>query len=297
MPRADETWLFAHAHIEQAIPDSELSSLERYLKSLQATITTDRDKMYSRLLSPRHLDAKHLLQCVSRSCVRSRAAGGPGQDRPPGCQRRSRRGTRSDGVELPFYYHWSFRTGDKADFESLVELLEPRVLDERIGIRSMDCARAGIRAGRQRQAGTNRCRREPSRPARRQRRRCKGLKARCRTDRTDFFAADLHAKCLSGRTADSRQSARDDQTDTSAQPGSDDDFLSDPVVTLPFYGQNHARQHKTDKVLLDVTRDGLVPRPQPRPAHARAAGLRHTRDPEEPGKFYAACLAAGAEGI
>ena len=44
------------------------------------------------------------------------------------------------------------------------------------------------------------------------------------------------------------------QTDTSAPPGPAEDFLNDPVVTLPFYGQNHARQHKTDKVLLDVPR-------------------------------------------
>ena len=39
-------------------------------------------------------------------------------------------------------------------------------------------------------------------------------------------------------------------------PGTDEDFLNDPVVTLPFYGQNHARQHKKDKVLLDVTKNG-----------------------------------------
>jgi hypothetical protein len=28
------------------------------------------------------------------------------------------------------------------------------------------------------------------------------------------------------------------------------------VVTVPFYGQNHARQHKTDKVLLDTSKSG-----------------------------------------
>jgi hypothetical protein len=37
-----------------------------------------------------------------------------------------------------------------------------------------------------------------------------------------------------------------------AAPDSEDDFLNDPIVTVPFYGQNHARQRKTDKILLDV---------------------------------------------
>src|SRR5262245_49798421 len=47
LPRADETWLLAHAHLETAIPESELSDLERYLRSLQAAITTDPDRIYS----------------------------------------------------------------------------------------------------------------------------------------------------------------------------------------------------------------------------------------------------------
>ena len=56
LPPSDETWLFAHVHTEQDIGRGELSDLEKYLKSLQAAITTDPDKIYSRLLSPRHLE-------------------------------------------------------------------------------------------------------------------------------------------------------------------------------------------------------------------------------------------------
>jgi hypothetical protein len=46
------------------------------------------------------------------------------------------------------------------------------------------------------------------------------------------------------------------QTNVDALPGSEEDFLNDPVVTAPFYGQNHARQHRSDKVLLDVSKTG-----------------------------------------
>jgi len=53
LPPSNETWLFAHVHTEQDIAPGELSDLEKYLKKLQAAVTTDPDKIYSRLLSPR----------------------------------------------------------------------------------------------------------------------------------------------------------------------------------------------------------------------------------------------------
>jgi hypothetical protein len=43
--------------------------------------------------------------------------------------------------EFPVYYRWNFRTGQNFDFEYLVKQLEPRVMDERVGIRPMDCSR------------------------------------------------------------------------------------------------------------------------------------------------------------
>ena len=69
LPPSDETWLFAHVHTEQDIAPGELSDLEKYLKSLQAAVTTDPDKIYSRLLSPRHLEAEHALSRFSGSDV------------------------------------------------------------------------------------------------------------------------------------------------------------------------------------------------------------------------------------
>jgi hypothetical protein len=128
LSRSDETWLFAHAHLEQAIPEGELSDLERYLISLQAAITTDPDKMYSRLLSPRHLDPNTPYHAflvpafeVGRLAGLGKATAGVPAQKP------AWDGT--TGVELPFYYDWSFRTGEEVDFESLVEIIEPRVLD------------------------------------------------------------------------------------------------------------------------------------------------------------------------
>lgn len=43
----------------------------------------------------------------------------------------------------PFYFEYSFHTGEELDFEFLVRLIEPRVLADDIGRRPMDCSDAG----------------------------------------------------------------------------------------------------------------------------------------------------------
>jgi hypothetical protein len=254
LPRADETWLFAHAHLEQAIPESELSDLERYLKSLQAAITTDPDKLYSRLLSPRHLQANasyHAFLVPAFEVGRLAGLGKPTTGVP--AQRPAWDGT--TGAELPFYYDWSFRTGEKADFESLVELIEPRVLDKRIGIRSMDCADPGFvvvdSEGRERPVPPGG---QPGLPAPAPV--IQGLEGALKTDRTESLPKTFTPNVFQDELQILVNLPETIQTDTSAPAGTDEDFLNDPVVTLPFYGQNHARQHKTDKVLLDVTKSG-----------------------------------------
>jgi hypothetical protein len=254
LPRADETWLFAHAHLEEAIPESELSDLERYLKSLQATITTDPDKLYSRLLSPRHLEANasyHAFLVPAFEVGRLTGLAKPTAGVP--AQKPAWDGT--TGVELPFYYDWSFRTGDKVDFESLVEIIEPTVLDKRIGIRAMDCAHPGFvvvdSEGRERPVPPGG---EPGLPAAAPP--IQGLEGALKTDRTESLPVHFTPNAFQDELQILVNLPDTIQTDTSAAPGSDADFLNDPVVTLPFYGQNHARQHKTDTVRLDVTKDG-----------------------------------------
>lgn len=49
----------------------------------------------------------------------------------------------SGKLKLPYYYRWEFRTGELADFEYLVRLLEPRKLSG-IGIRNIDCSKPGF---------------------------------------------------------------------------------------------------------------------------------------------------------
>ncbi len=48
------------------------------------------------------------------------------------------------GAEFPVYYEWYFRTGEGGDFEDLVQRIQPRPVDPRVGVRDMDIAAPGF---------------------------------------------------------------------------------------------------------------------------------------------------------
>ncbi|MEO0366660.1 MAG: hypothetical protein AAF265_14350, partial [Pseudomonadota bacterium] len=47
-------------------------------------------------------------------------------------------------TEFPVYHRFAFATGKNFDFEYLVKQLQPRVMDERVGVREMDCSQPGF---------------------------------------------------------------------------------------------------------------------------------------------------------
>lgn len=255
LPPSDEAWLFAHVHTEQDIAPGELSDLEKYLKSLQAAVTSDPDKIYSRLLSPRHLDPNTPYHAFLVPTFEAGRLAGLGQPTVGVPAQKPAWDAATTGVELPFYFDWHFNTGERQDFESLVELLKPRILDARIGIRSMDCSKPGFvkvdGEGRERPPAPGE---GPGLPAAEPP--VQGLEGALKTDRTKSIPLVFTPNAFQDELQILVNLPESIETDLNAPPGSDADFLNDPVVTVPFYGQNHARQHKTDKVLLDVTKAG-----------------------------------------
>jgi hypothetical protein len=255
LPPSDETWLFAHVHTEQEIPGGELSTLEKYLKSLQEAVTTDPDKIYSRLLSPRHLEPNQSYHAFLVPVFEVGRLAGLGQPTTGISAQKPAWDAATTGVEVPFYFDWYFRTGEKADFESLVELLEPQTLDASIGIRSMDCSHPGFvrvdSKGLEKpmppggQPGL-----PPPNPT------LQGLEGALKTADTKPLPETFTPNVFQDELQILVNLPETIQTDFKAPAFSDENFLNDPVVTAPFYGQNHARQHKTDKVLLDTSKSG-----------------------------------------
>ena len=265
-PPSDETWLFAHVHTEQDIAPNELSDLEKYLKSLQEAVTTDPDKIYSRLLSPRHLEPNKAYSAFLVPSFEVGRLAGLGQPTTGVPAQKPAWDSTTTNLELPFYYDWYFRTGTEEDFESLVKILEPRVLDPRIGIRMMDCSKPGFV---QAEADGTAKPGEPPVPAPNPVK--QGLEGALKTSATksdpETFTANVFQDELQVLVNLPETVA------TNAAPGTEEDFLNDPIVTVPFYGQNHARQHKTDKVLLDVTRNGWYHELNRDPRHRAPAGM------------------------
>ena len=266
LPRPSDGHLLAHSHLEQPIPPEDLSTLERYLLSLEQTVTTDPDRLYCRLLSPRHLAPNTAYYGFLVPAFESGRLAG--LNRPTaGVPAQKPAWDATTGVELPFYFSWSFTTGDAVDFESLVELLQPQPLDVRIGMRLMDCSRPDF--VRVNSDGTVPPGGENGLPAPSPAH--QGLEGALRTRDTksvpdvytpNAFQTDLQTLVNLPETI---------VTDPAA--AADPDFADDPVVTLPFYGQNHARQHKTDQVLLDVNQDGWYHDLNRDPRTRAAAGL------------------------
>lgn len=255
LPPSDETWLFAHVHTQQEIPGSEINDLEEYLRSLQETVTTDPDKIYCRLLSPRHLEPNTTYQAFLVPTFEAGRLIGLGKSTAGVPAQKPAWDATTTGLELPFYFDWEFSTGEKQDFESLVKLLEPRVLDARIGIRSMDCAHPRFvkvdNKGLPRTPAPGESEELPAADPPVQ-----GLEGALRTDRTKSLPETFTPNEFQEELEILVNLPETVVTDPTALPGTDDDFLNDPIVSVPFYGQNHARQHKTDKVLLDVTKNG-----------------------------------------
>jgi hypothetical protein len=255
LPPSDETWLFAHVHSEQEIPGGELSNLENYLKSLQEMVTTDPDKLYCRLLSPRHLEPNQAYYAFLVPAFEVGRLAGLGRPTIGIPAQKPAWDSSTAGIEFPIYYDWHFRTGEKADFESLVELLEPRTLDARVGRRSMDCSHPGfVRVDKEGKAkpvppgGTHGL--PPPNPL------IQGLEGALKTSDTQPLPKVFTPNEFQDELQILVNLPETIQTNLDAPIGSEEDFLNDPIVTIPFYGQNHARQHKSDKVLLDVSKSG-----------------------------------------
>ena len=141
LPDLAESWAWAHAQVgwpHDAPPD------ETTMRNLLATRP---ELSVSRLLCARRLAAfTDYIACVVPTFEVGRLSGlnlplPANADLAP-AWRSGAAATAS--VSLPVYYHWSFRTGAREDFESIVDRLAPRDLSGNVGQRPMDISRPGF---------------------------------------------------------------------------------------------------------------------------------------------------------
>ncbi len=135
----EEIHLWAHMHTNLPRTENVLSS---NIESFRQEIKTDPDGVYSRVLCPRKLDPNVLYHAFLVPSFETGRLAGLERSSAGVIAQQSAWGSGTD-LEFPVYYRWHFRTGANFDFESLVKLIEPRVMDQRVGSRPMDCSAPG----------------------------------------------------------------------------------------------------------------------------------------------------------
>jgi hypothetical protein len=142
LPRPDQTWAWAHVHVSQNIIGNTLQTktapeVATVEQNLRQTLGNNPDVASSRLLCARKLKDNTAYHAFVVPAFEAGRLAGLGLDVPAGIS--GQRSSWDSGQRIhPIYFRWFFRTGEKGDFEFLVDLLEPRPVDKRVGVRSMD---------------------------------------------------------------------------------------------------------------------------------------------------------------
>jgi hypothetical protein len=142
-PKISQTYLWAHVHVNQnvigegllrALQPNEVSAVEQKLTD---TLRANRDNASSRLLCPRKLKETTAYHAFVIPAFEAGRLAGLGLEIPAAMN--GQKASWEDTTTIfPVYHRWSFRTGSKGDFEFLVDLLESRPVDKRVGVREMD---------------------------------------------------------------------------------------------------------------------------------------------------------------
>lgn len=138
-PPVNQAWAWAHVHVSADVTNAGANNPRQTVDALESLVAANPDTALSRLVCPRKLKeetAYHAFLVPAFEIGRLAGLGfkTAGQDAlaPSWGDVQS---------QYPVYYRWFFRTAQRGDFEYLVNLLVPRSVDERVGIRDMDMQR------------------------------------------------------------------------------------------------------------------------------------------------------------
>lgn len=250
LPPHQELHLWAHVHANFGDPNTPL---EHVLGNLRTSAETDPDGLYSRILCPRKLDPDVLYHAFLVPVFEGgRLAGLDLPTNTTPAQQPAWTDTLNE-LELPVYYRWQFRTGANADFETLLRLLEPRAqLDPKVGVRDLDCTHPGyIRTNQPGEVPA------PS-PA------VLGMEGAVRR-----LGPSLPGLTEPVATQPFVQEIKN-LLDLGVQP---ENLLADPVVTIPFYGYQHAKTLAAPNPVFQPSNTGWLNQINRDPRHRVAAAL------------------------
>lgn len=230
LPAKTETWAWAHVHTNEGYNNA--SEFEAFLRSLHNPDDPNADKIVSRLMSPRNLEPNTAYRAFVVPAFETGRLAGLGLDPKDVDAQQPSWSAAADNIEFPVYYEWYFRTGEDQDFESLVKLLEPWPMDKRVGIREMNGSKPGF-----------------------------GMVSGTEIGPITAPDAELTTVGLEGALKAPTTKSRPETIDN-AKPffkelqdvlnfpakikSTANTVATDPVVSPPIYGENHAITHEVD---------------------------------------------------
>jgi len=235
IPPLTQTWAWSHVHINEGY--NSTTEFEEFLQSLHDLNNPNADKIICRLMNPRKLESNQGYRAFVIPTFETGRLAGLQQDTTNTDAQQPSWTDGAANIEFPVYYTWYFRTGENEDFESLVKLLEPRVMDKRIGIRDMDGSQPGFGMT----VGTD----IGSIPDA-DNQQIIGLEGALQSPTT-------HSRPLTIDTSKQFFSQLQSILNFPAELQKATNNSSDPVVSPPIYGENHALVHE-----LDITNNGWL---------------------------------------
>jgi hypothetical protein len=239
-PPANESWLWAHMHSNANIPQADLTDYEKWLLSLNQTMNADPDQLFCRLMSPRKLEANTAYHAFLVPAFETGRLAGLSQDTSTTPAQKASWGTGGANGIMPVYYQWQFTTGEDEDFESLVNLLEPRPMDPSVGIRDMDCSQPGFVTADPPHNGL-----PGTQPP------ILGLEGALKSP-SAVSTVFPNPPASNDFQVQLQKIANLPYTIVGTSTS------GDPVISVPIYGSNHAMQSATDVVTLDITKSNWV---------------------------------------
>lgn len=145
-PAQEDLWAYAHVHLNENagegdsyIDNANPTVLTNVLKKVKDILNTTPDKGICRLISPRRLEPNTNYHAFLIPTFEAGRLTGLGREMGNAGMLQGAWGTGSSGeLQFPVYHNWFFKTGAAGDFESLVRLLQPKVLDHTVGQRAID---------------------------------------------------------------------------------------------------------------------------------------------------------------
>lgn len=143
-PHAPQLWAWAHVHVNEDLTADRTRDLASSMNAFGQIVSAHPDRAYSRLMCPRKLEPETEYHAFLIPTFESGRLAGLGLEIPPALRATENAwGVNPALTDFPYYYRWFFRTGTVGDFEYLVRLLEPKPMDERVGVREMDARTPG----------------------------------------------------------------------------------------------------------------------------------------------------------